>query len=69
MIRVGEVYKEAIKRNAAAIIVAHLHPSGDPTPSLEDVLVTRAIVVRPINWLLRKDRAMPLWQIRGTSLE
>ncbi len=44
MIRVGEVYKEAIKRNAAAIIVAHPHPSGDPTPSPEEVLVTRAIV-------------------------
>jgi DNA repair protein RadC len=44
MIRVGEVYKEALKRNAAAIIVAHQHPSGDPTPSPEDVMVTRQIV-------------------------
>lgn len=44
MIRVGEVYKEALKRNAAAIIIAHPHPSGDPTPSPEDVLVTRQIV-------------------------
>jgi DNA repair protein RadC len=33
MIRVVEVYKAAIKRNSAAIIVAHNHPSGDPTPS------------------------------------
>ena len=32
-IRVAEVFHEAIKRNAAAIIVAHNHPSGDPTPS------------------------------------
>lgn len=44
VIRVGEVFREAVQRNAAAIIVAHNHPSGDPTPSPEDVAVTRAIV-------------------------
>jgi RadC-like JAB domain len=44
LIRVGEVYKAALKRNSAAIIVAHNHPSGDVTPSPEDVLVTREIV-------------------------
>ena len=43
-IRVGEVFKEAIKQNAAAIIIAHNHPSGDPTPSPEDVVLTRKIV-------------------------
>ena len=44
MIRVGEVFREAIRANAAAIIVAHNHPSTDPTPSPEDVAVTRQIV-------------------------
>src|SRR5689334_2258778 len=44
LIRVGEVFKEALKRNSAALIVVHNHPSGDPTPSPEDVLVTREIV-------------------------
>lgn len=44
MIRVGEVYKDALRRNSAAIIVAHNHPSGQPDPSPEDVLVTREIV-------------------------
>jgi DNA repair protein RadC len=44
VIRVGEVFKGAIRHNSAALIVAHNHPSGDPTPSPEDVLITRQIV-------------------------
>jgi DNA repair protein RadC len=43
-IRVAEVFRDAVKRNCAAIIVAHNHPSGDPTPSPEDVEVTRQLV-------------------------
>jgi len=43
-IRVSEVFREAVKRNCAAIIVVHNHPSGDPTPSPEDVEVTRQLV-------------------------
>ncbi len=43
-VRVGEVFKAAITRSAAATIVVHNHPSGDPTPSPDDVAVTRAIV-------------------------
>lgn len=39
-----EVFMEAIKVNAASIIVAHNHPSGDPTPSREDVAVTKRLV-------------------------
>ena len=42
-IRVAEVFRDAIKRNCAAIIVAHNHPSGDPSPSPEDVSVTREL--------------------------
>jgi DNA repair protein RadC len=44
IIRVGEVFREAVKENATAIIVAHNHPSGDPSPSPEDITVTRSIV-------------------------
>jgi len=44
MIRVAEVFREAIKDNAVSIIVAHNHPSGDPTPSPEDISVTREIL-------------------------
>jgi len=43
-IRVGEVYREAVRRNCAAIICAHNHPSGAADPSPEDVAVTRQIV-------------------------
>ena len=43
-VHVGEVFKPAVRRNASAIIVAHNHPSGDPTPSPDDVAVTRAII-------------------------
>jgi DNA repair protein RadC len=39
-----EVYREAVKRSAASIIVAHNHPSGDPSPSKEDIQVTRRLV-------------------------
>ena len=42
--RVGEVFKEAIRANCACMIVAHNHPSGDPTPSAEDIQVTKALV-------------------------
>ena len=44
MVRVGELFRPAIQRNAASIIVVHNHPSGDPTPSSEDVTLTKAIV-------------------------
>jgi DNA repair protein RadC len=44
LIRTGEVFREAVKANAAGLIVAHNHPSGDPSPSPEDVAVTRALV-------------------------
>jgi DNA repair protein RadC len=44
MVRVGELIKDALKWNSAALIVAHNHPSGDPTPSPEDVLINRQIV-------------------------
>lgn len=44
MVRVGEVFKEPIRLNSAAIILCHNHPSGEPTPSPQDVMVTRQIV-------------------------
>ncbi|MBM7713451.1 DNA repair protein RadC [Bacillus thermophilus] len=39
-----EVFKEAFRRSAASIICFHNHPSGDPTPSREDIEVTNRLV-------------------------
>lgn len=44
VVRVGELFRAAIRANAAAVIVIHNHPSGDPSPSPEDVNVTRQLV-------------------------
>lgn len=38
-----EVFKTAIKRSAASLILVHNHPSGDPSPSQEDIEVTRRL--------------------------
>ena len=38
-----EVFRSAIQRSSASIICAHNHPSGDPTPSPEDIEVTRRL--------------------------
>lgn len=43
-IRVAEVFRPAILDNASHLIVAHNHPSGDPTPSAEDIHVTQNLV-------------------------
>jgi DNA repair protein RadC len=44
VVRIGELFRSAIRENAAAMVVAHNHPSGDPSPSPEDVRVTRELV-------------------------
>lgn len=43
-VRIGELFTEAIRRNAPAIVLGHNHPSGDPTPSADDVRTTRDAV-------------------------
>ena len=44
MVHPREVFKAAILSNAEGIIIAHNHPSGDPTPSREDLELTRRMV-------------------------
>ncbi len=74
LIRVGELFKEAIRQHCAAIIVIHNHPSGDPSPSRDDIEVTRQavqagklldvevldhlIIGRSDRWLSMKERGL-----------
>ncbi len=44
VVRVAELFREAVRINCVAMIAAHNHPSGDPTPSPDDVRVTEQIV-------------------------
>lgn len=39
-----EVFQKALLANAVGIILAHNHPSGDPTPSAEDIKVTKRLI-------------------------
>ena len=43
-VRIGELFTEALRRNAAGIVLAHNHPSGDPEPSADDLRTTRDAV-------------------------
>jgi DNA repair protein RadC len=40
LVRIGELFRDAVRLNAAGIIVVHNHPSGDPTPSPDDLHLT-----------------------------
>jgi DNA repair protein RadC len=44
LVRTAEVFRGAVRRNCASIIVSHNHPSGDPNPSPEDIALTRRLV-------------------------
>lgn len=40
LVRVGELFRDAVRLNAAGLIIVHNHPSGDPTPSPDDLHLT-----------------------------
>lgn len=73
VIRVGELFRDAVRTNAAAVIIAHSHPSGDPTPSPEDLACNKEIVqagklldcdvvdhliIGAHNWVSMKERGL-----------
>jgi DNA repair protein RadC len=73
VIRVGELFRDAVRQNAAAVIIAHSHPSGDPTPSPQDLTCNREIVeagklldcdvvdhliIGAHNWVSMKERGL-----------
>jgi len=43
-VRIGELFREAVRANAVSMILVHNHPSGDPTPSSADVSLTAEVV-------------------------
>ncbi|MEM7033011.1 MAG: DNA repair protein RadC [Chloroflexota bacterium] len=44
VVRISEIFQSVIRENAPAFIMAHNHPSGDPTPSPEDVHMTKRVI-------------------------
>ena len=44
VVRIGELFREALRQNAPAVILVHNHPSGDPTPSAEDIAMTKQAI-------------------------
>ena len=44
LVRVGELFRDAVRLNAASLILVHNHPSGDPTPSPDDLHLTAEAV-------------------------
>lgn len=44
VVRIGELFREALRQNAPAVVLAHNHPSGDPSPSAEDIAMTKQAI-------------------------
>jgi DNA repair protein RadC len=44
LVRVGELFRDAVRLDAAAVILVHNHPSGDPTPSPDDLHLTAEVL-------------------------
>ena len=44
VVRIGELFREALRQNAPAVVLAHNHPSGDPAPSAEDIAMTKQAI-------------------------
>jgi DNA repair protein RadC len=43
-VRTADIFRDAVRSNSTAIVVAHNHPTGEPSPSREDIEVTRGLV-------------------------
>ena len=73
IIRPAELFKEAVRHNSTAIILAHNHPTGNPEPSPEDIVFTQTafrnaklleidlldhIIIGQDSWVSLKDREL-----------
>nr|WP_238492533.1 DNA repair protein RadC [Desulfotruncus alcoholivorax] len=67
-----ELYKAAIRRSAAGVILVHNHPSGDPTPSQQDIEVTKRLIesgniigINVLDHLVIGDKKFVSFKARG----
>ena len=72
VVRVGEVFREAIRQNCASLIVVHNHPSGDCNPSQDDIRVTEQVVaagklldIEVLDHLIIAERGFTSFKERG----
>jgi DNA repair protein RadC len=78
LVRVGELFKEAVRTTATGLILVHNHPSGDPTPSPDDLHLTAEalaagrlldvdvldhLVIARDGWASLRDRDVNLTQV------
>ncbi len=68
-IRAAEVFRECVRQNCPALVVVHNHPSGDPTPSPEDVHVTEHLVAAGKNLDIEVLDHLIIGHQRFTSLK
>lgn len=67
-VRVAEVFRDAIRHNAVAVVAVHNHPSGDPTPSAADVALTSELAKAGTLLDIELLDHMIIGQGRSTSL-
>ena len=75
LIHPREVFRAAVLDGASSLIVSHNHPSGDPTPSSEDIAITRRLVesgrvldIRVLDHVIVGRGASPHFSIREAGL-
>jgi hypothetical protein len=73
-VRIGELFRDAVRRNAKGLILVHNHPSGDPTPSPDDLHLTalaagRLLDVELLDHLVIGHDAYVSLRDRGSSFD
>jgi DNA repair protein RadC len=76
LVRVGELYRDAVRLNATGVILVHNHPSGDPTPSPDDLHLTaealaagRLLDIQLLDHLIVGHDAFVSLRDRGVSFD
>lgn len=74
LVRIGELFREAVRHNASGIIIAHNHPGGDPTPSPDDAHLTAEVIaagrlldIKVLDHLIVAEQGWASFRSRGIS--